>query len=67
MWKNNRNNVNKMFKREPQGAATLAPLKCFVTYPQTDHKQKSKMFLIKNLKQTMHIFTLLIVIINFYT
>ena len=38
MWENNRNNVDKMFKREPKGATNLAPFKYFITYPQTSHK-----------------------------
>ncbi len=66
MWKNNEKSVNKMSKQEPKGAVVSSLLRHFITYPQINCKQKSKMFLIRSLKQTIHISTLLIVVINFY-
>jgi len=55
-----------MFKQESKDAAILASSKYFMTYPQISHKQKNKMCFIRSLKQTMHISTPLIVVINFY-
>ncbi|GEM_PF-2857712 len=66
MGKNSRNNVSKMFKQELKSSADTISTKCFMTYPQINHKQKLEISFIKSLKPAIHISTPLIVLINFY-
>ncbi|KKT15008.1 MAG: hypothetical protein UW83_C0029G0006 [Parcubacteria group bacterium GW2011_GWD1_44_9] len=66
MWKNNKNSVNKMLKEKSKAMATSTRSRCFTTYPQINHKQKNKIRLTKSLEWAIHIFTPLIVVINFY-
>ena len=66
MWKNNKNSVNKMLKEKSKAMATSTRSRCFMTYPQINHKQENKIRLIKSLEWAIHIFTPLIVVINFY-
>jgi len=55
-----------MFKQELKSNATMISPKCFTTYPQMNREQKTKISFIRSLKQTIHISTPLIVLVNFY-
>ena len=66
MWKKNLNNVNKVLKEGYPKTFSNIPLQHIGTYTQIDQIIKNKIRLNNNFKSVVHIFTPLIVVINFY-
>ena len=65
MWRKNKINVNKVFRELLSKVVIPNPNQYIVAYPHVDYKYKNKLWLIGSIKQTIHIFTPLIVVINF--
>ena len=66
MWGNNQETVNKAWIRWREIKLISNEHQSFRTYPQISINWMNKIWLTYKLKQIIHIFTTLIVIINFY-
>ncbi len=66
MWRKDGINVNKMLKRMTNKSLILKQGQSELNYPHVARSDKNKLWLNKSLKQTINIFTPLIVVIIFY-